>query len=175
MMKRTLIATSLLALTSFAFAVDGTIHFTGAFTESPCVVNINGASATGTINVTLDTWATTNYQIAGATTDLKPITITLSSCPNMTTANVQFKGIVDGINPDLFAIETGANAATNVGIALYSSVNTANIITPNKFDGLAIPLTGQEGNKTVYASYMATGSTTAGAANADMTIDISYE
>lgn len=34
MMKQTFIAASLLALTSSAFAVDGTLHFTGAFTDS---------------------------------------------------------------------------------------------------------------------------------------------
>ncbi|XKD93424.1 fimbrial protein [Morganella morganii] len=174
-MKKILIASSLFALTSSAFAVDGTLHFTGAFTDAPCEVNINGATATGTINVALDSWSIANYQTSGVTTDLKPITISLSGCPDMTSANIQFNGTANGTNPDLFAIETGAGTATNVGIALYSSTNTADIITPNKFSGLVIPLTSQAGEHTVYASYMTTGSATEGAANANVTIDISYQ
>lgn len=178
-MKKTLIAASLFALTSSAFAVDGTLHFTGAFTDSPCEVNINGTTASGgSINVGLDTWSKANYQNnVGATTDLKPITISLSSCPSMTKANIKFSGAVDGTNPNLFAIETGgADQASNVGIGLYSNTNTANTITPNDFNGLSIPLTASAGEQVIYASYMTTGATVVeGKANADVTIDISYE
>ncbi|MGO2346271.1 MAG: fimbrial protein, partial [Providencia sp.] len=138
----------------------------------------NGTSTSGSINVNLDTWSKANYQNnVGATTDLKPITITLSACPDMAKANIKFSGAVDGVNPDLFAIETGAaDQASNVGIGLYSTANSANTITPNDFNGLSIPLTASAGEQVIYASYMTTGATvTEGKANADVTIDISYE
>ncbi|UNK24182.1 fimbrial protein [Yersinia intermedia] len=177
-MNKGLIAISLLALSSSAFAIDGTIQFTGAFTDSPCEININGSTTTGSssASVVLDTWNVTNYKSnVGATTDLKPITISLSGCPAKTQANIQFNGTVNTTNPKLFAIQTGADAASNVGIALYSSSNTADIITPNTRD-LSIPLTAQDGEKIIYASYMTTGADVGqGEANADVTIDISYE
>jgi len=177
-MKKTIIAVSLLALTNAAFAIDGTIHFSGAFTDSPCEVNINGSETNGnnSINVNLDTWGTANYQNnVGATTDLKPITISLSNCPNMTQANIRFNGTVDATNPELFAIETGEETASNVGIGIYKSSNTSDIITPND-RAVSIPLTAQTGDYTFYASYMTTGSSVGeGAANSDVTLDISYE
>ncbi|AHM75051.1 fimbrial protein [Yersinia hibernica] len=177
-MNKGFIAISLLALSSSAFAIDGTIQFSGAFTDSPCEINVNGSTTTGSssASVILDTWNVANYKgNVGATTDLKPITISLSGCPSKTQANIQFNGTVNATNPELFAIQTGAGAASNVGIALYSSSNTADIITPNTRD-LAIPLTTQAGEKTIYASYMTTGSDVGqGEANADVTIDISYE
>ncbi|WP_422528271.1 fimbrial protein [Serratia fonticola] len=177
-MKKTLIAASLFALTGSAFAVDGTIQFTGAFTDAPCEINIDGTTtnATSSVNVALDTWNAANFKDnVGATTDLKPITISLSGCPDMTKANIKFNGATDAINPSLFATQTGANTATNVGIALYSSANNADIITPNS-RSLSIPLTAQSGQYTFYASYMTTGATVGqGAANADVTMDISYE
>jgi len=109
------------------------------------------------------------------TTDLKPISINLTGCPNITKANIQFNGATNATNPTLFATQTGANTATNVGIALYSTANTSNIITPNS-RGLSVPLTAQAGQYTFYASYMTTGAVVGqGAANADVTMDISYE
>lgn len=177
-MKKTLIAASLFALSGSAFAVDGTIQFTGAFTDAPCEINIDGGTtnATSSVNVALDTWNAASFKDnVGATTDLKPITISLSGCPDMTKANIQFNGATNAINPKLFATQTGDNTATNVGIALYSSANIADIITPNS-RSLSIPLTAQSGTYTVYASYMTTGATVGkGAANADVTMDISYE
>lgn len=177
-MKKTLIAASLFALTSSAFAIDGTIHFTGAFTDSPCEININGSTATSgtSVNVALDTWSTANYQNnIGATTDLKPIVISLSNCPNMSQANIRLSGNVDTNNPDLFAIESGVDTASGVGIGLYSSTSSADTITPNS-RGLSVPLTSQAGEVTIYSSYMTTENiVTEGAANSDVTIDISYE
>ncbi|WP_158069125.1 fimbrial protein [Serratia oryzae] len=177
-MKKTLIAASLFALAGSAFAADGTIQFTGAFTDAPCEININGSTTntTNSVSVALDTWNAANFKDnVGATTDLKPITISLSGCPNMTKANIQFNGATDAVNPTLFATQTGADTATNVGIALYSSANSADVITPNT-RSLSIPLTAQTGQYTIYASYMTTGATVGqGAANADVTMDISYE
>lgn len=177
-MKKTIIAVSLLALTNAASAIDGTIHFSGAFTDAPCEININGsqANSSNSVSVNLDTWSTASYQNnVGATTDLKPITISLSNCPNMTQANIRFSGAVDATNPELFAIDTGVETASNVGIGIYKSSNTADIISPNDRT-VSIPLTAQTGDYTFYASYMTTGSSVGeGAANADVTLDISYE
>lgn len=93
----------------------------------------------------------------------------------MTKAHIQFNGATNAINPNLFATQTGANTATNVGIALYSSTSNADIITPNS-RSLSIPLTAESGQYTVYASYMTTDATVGqGAANADVTMDIAYE
>lgn len=177
-MKKTFFAIPLLVLSSSAFAVDGTIQFTGAFTDSPCEININGSSTNGSssTSVMMDTWNAANYKDnVGSTTDLKPITISLAGCPDKTQANIQFSGTVDAMNPKLFAVESGANSASNVGIALYSSSNPTDIITPNTRN-LSIPLTSQKGEKTIYASYMTTGNEVGqGEANANVTIDISYE
>ncbi|AJJ10599.1 fimbrial family protein [Yersinia rohdei] len=177
-MNKTLIAASLFALTNSVFAADGTIQFTGAFTDTPCEIKIAGTttSATSSVKVSLDTWTAANFKDnVGATTDLKPITINLSGCPKMTKANIQFNGASDAKNPSLFATQTGADTATNVGIALYSSTNNADIITPNS-RSLSIPLSEQSGQYTVYASYMTTDAIVGqGAANADVTMDIAYE
>ncbi|MBL5902950.1 fimbrial protein [Serratia fonticola] len=121
-MKKTLISVSLLALTGSAFAIDGTIEFTGAFTDAPCETNINGANAASSVSVTLDTWNAANFKDnVGATTDLKPITVNLSGCPNITKANIQFNGTTDAINPTLFATQTGVDIATNVDRTLQLS------------------------------------------------------
>ncbi|HBE9180245.1 hypothetical protein FCH33_16650 [Serratia fonticola] len=177
-MKRTLFVASLLALSSSAFAIDGTIQFNGAFTESPCKIDVNGATTNGTstASVALDIWSVANFKDnVGATTDLKPITISLSGCPAKTVANIQFNGAVDATNPKLFAIQTGDENATNVGIALYGSSNTADIIEPNT-RSLSIPLIESAGEQQIYASYMTTGANVGkGNANADVTVDIAYE
>lgn len=177
-MKKKYLVIPLLLLSTSAFAVDGTIQFTGAFTDSPCEININGSSTNGSssTSVMMDTWNAANYKDnVGATTDLKPIKISLTGCPSKTQANIQFSGTADAINPKLFAIESGANSASNVGVALYSSSNPTDILTPNTRN-LSIPLTAQNGEKTIYASYMTTGTDVGqGEANAAVTIDISYE
>ncbi len=176
-MKKALIAASLFTLSGSAFAIDGTIQFTGSFTDSPCVVTIDGTATNSgtTANVALGTWNIANFKTVKATTDLKPIVINLSSCPNMGKANIQFNGTADSNNSNLFATLTGPDAATNVGIGLYRTANNNDFISPNKRD-LSIPLTSNTGQYTIYASYMTTGTTvTQGAANADVTMDISYE
>ncbi|MDD9338601.1 MAG: fimbrial protein [Providencia heimbachae] len=161
-----------------ALAIDGTIQFRGAFTETPCVIDINGSNTNNTaaVSVPLGTWATENFaNNVGTTTDLKPITFTLSSCPDMTKANIRFGGQADPTNSKLFAIQSGVDTASNVGIGLYKTSSTADFIEPNT-QSLTVPLTSSSGDVTVYASYMTTGTTVGGgAANADVTIDISYE
>ncbi len=176
MFKKTLLVISLFAATGSAFAADGTLNFTGSFTDSPCQVNINGsnASGAGSVSVPLATWSKDNFKSAGLTTDLKPIVISLSACPEMTEATIQFVGNVNQSNPNLFAVNPGVASAENVGIALYKDSNTANVITPNSRD-LTIPLTSQAGEYTLYASYMTTGAAGNGEANADVTLDISYQ
>ncbi|WP_419236846.1 fimbrial protein [Serratia fonticola] len=177
-MKKSFFVASLLTLSTSAFAIDGTIQFTGAFTDSPCKININGANTNGTstAGVSLDTWNVANFTgNVGTTTDLKAITISLSNCPSKALANIQFNGAVDAKNPSLFAIQSGASSATDVGIALYSSSNTADIIAPNT-RSISIPLTESAGEQQIYASYMTTGANVGkGNANADVTIDIAYE
>lgn len=176
-MKKALIAASLFALSGSAFAIDGTIKFIGSFTDAPCVVNIGGTTTNAgtSVNVALDTWNIANFKKVGETTDLKPIIIELSGCPNMQKANIQFNGTADSKNPDLFATLTGPDTATNVGIGLYRTASNNDFISPNKRD-LSIPLSSNAGRYTVYASYMTTGTAvTQGAANADVTMDISYE
>ncbi|WP_272691074.1 fimbrial protein [Providencia sp. PROV116] len=176
--KRITLLAILSASACGALAIDGTIQFRGAFTETPCVIDINGSNTNSTtaVSVPLGTWATENFaNNVGATTDLKPITFTLSSCPDITQANIRFNGQADTTNSKLFAIQSGVDAASNVGIALYKTSSTTDFIEPNT-QSLTVPLTSSSGDVTVYASYMTTDATVGGgAANADVTIDISYE
>ncbi len=175
--KKIALVAALSALTSSALAIDGTIQFKGAFTASPCEFNVNGSAGNGnTITVPLGTWATANFiNNVGATTDLKPITFNLSNCPDMKQANIRFNGQADSLNPGLFAIQSGTDMASNVGIGMYKTNNTADLITPNS-QSLTVPLTAKAGEVTVYANYMTTSNDVKeGNANADVTIDISYE
>lgn len=72
----------LAALSTSAFATDGSITFEGLVTSDTCSVSVNGASSSTT--VTLDPVAASTLASATKTSGAMPFTIALSQCNNPT-------------------------------------------------------------------------------------------
>ncbi len=175
MFNKILLAVSLFATAGSTFATDGALNFSGSFTSTPCQVNINGSDIGGaeSIGVPLGTWNKAGFISAGIPTDLKPIKISLSACPEVSVAFIKFMGNAHEQYTGFFSINPGENSASNVLIGLYYDTE-GSVIKPN-ITSLGIPLNDQAGELTLYASYMSMGVVGSGVANADVTLDINYE
>lgn len=173
--NKILLAVSLLTTVGSTFAADGALNFSGSFTSTPCQVNINGSDIgdAGSVGVPLGTWSKAGFTSLGIPTDLKPIKISLSACPDLSFAIVRFMGNADEQYDGFFSINPGENSASNVLIGLYHDTD-GGIIVPN-FTPLMISLNAQDRELTVYASYMSKGVVGSALANADVTLDINYE
>ncbi|MGV2292746.1 fimbrial protein [Trinickia sp. YCB016] len=75
---------------SQAFAVDGTINFSGELTASTCKINGNAAGTQTAVNVTLPTLATSALATKGATAGVTPFALNLTECTG-TSAQTKFE------------------------------------------------------------------------------------
>lgn len=180
-MKRNIFCCLLLAVsTSTAVAAPednaGTIHFTGEIIEPSCV--IVGDTGT-TYNIPLGTYPTSYFNTVGKETDPVPVVISLKNCPVKSNglANVQltFTGPTAGA-PDKLAVST----ATGVSIVLSNTGQDQELIKFDKTPGqVFVPLTTSTTDTltaSLDARYKSIAATvTAGAANADLTINILYQ
>ncbi|AUZ66798.1 type 1 fimbrial protein [Citrobacter sp. RHB20-C16] len=179
--KRNIFVCLILALsTSTAVAAPednaGTIHFTGEIITPSCV--IVGDSGT-TYNVPLGTYPTSYFTSVGVETDLVPVIISLSSCPmasdGLSNVQLTFNGTTVASTTDKLAV----SGAGGIGIVLSEEGHTDTLIKLDKSDGqVFIPLPAVASDTistTLQARYKSVSSTiTAGAADADLTINILY-
>ncbi|AYO38637.1 fimbrial protein [Serratia sp. P2ACOL2] len=117
-MKKTLLST-LLATTAFfsasaAFAADGTVNFTGSITETACIVDTPSA----TLSVPLGKISAKSFAGAGTTAPATKFTLVVKSCPEATTASVNFDGTSVSGDNNVLALTTGAGVATGVGVQI---------------------------------------------------------
>jgi major type 1 subunit fimbrin (pilin) len=174
-MKKSLIAATVLSvvLSSTAFAAptngDGKVNFTGAITDTTCVIDTNSLNQT----VDLGKVSKASLPSAGSTSGAKKFTLVLSSCPaTVTSAKVRFDGIqVPGDN-SLLALTAGADTAKDVGIQISDANN--NIINLYQ-DSAAYSLTTGVNNLNFTARYYAiSDAVTVGDANAVTEFTIVY-
>jgi len=179
----------LFALASHSVLADemnaGTVHFTGEIIEPSCVINGNDGKDN---NVLLGTWPTSIFSNVGNESEPVPFTIELAECPlsssglpavqltfNGPTALTQTSDLLDVSK----LTTTGATAATNIGVAVSPADEATRLL---KMDGstdqvfVQLPTTQSD---TVMADFVAryrafAVPVTAGAADADMTVNILY-
>lgn len=172
-MKKNLIAVTVLAasaLSSAAFAADGTVNFTGSITDVACTVDSDSRNQIVDLGVVSKT-AFENSKTAGA----KNFNLVLTNCPaTVTSAKVRFDGLqVPGDN-SILALTDVADKATNVGIQLSDNQN--NVINLYQ-DSASYPLVPETNTLKFIAKYYATGTGTdvgVGTANAVTDFTIIY-
>lgn len=163
----TLIAGALF-ISHYSQAADGTINFTGSITDTACTVT------SASQNVDMGAVAASSLSgAAGKKAAATQFDIALTDCPaDVGNVEVKFDGPADAANTELLEIETGALAASGVGIE-FSDREEQHI----KLGENSAPYAIQAGANTLtfYASYMATAdAVTAGSANSTAQFTMVY-
>lgn len=171
-----LAALTLTSASSFAAVVNGgTVHFQGELVNAACAVATDSANQT----VTLGQFRTASLAAVGEMTGVVPFSINLVDCdPAISqTASIAFTGQTSAANPDLLATSAGggnAIAATNVGIQILDQTQSPLALDGNSWSPALTLITGTN-TLNFSARYVATGTATPGAANADATFQIDYQ
>lgn len=182
-MKRSLLVVSALSALAMSntfaatTAPGGTVRFTGEIVDATCAVSTETANQT----VTLGQYRTQKLKAAGDRGNSTPFQIKLVDCnPTAATkASVAFAGraMAGTGNTKLLAV-SGATAndpaATNVGIEISDSSSTALGLSGTDFS-VAKDVNAGTNTLDFAATYVATGASTAGVANAEATFVIKYE
>ena len=173
-MKKTLqslLITSALAASMSAFAVDGTVNFTGEVTAQTC--RFDGATGAATKNVTLPKVSTSALSTVGQVAGRTKITFALSQCSEDTGVSVRFEPgpTVSAATGNLLNQTSGGSNAqiqllnSDFGI-INASTNTGHITT-NIAQGNA--------TLTYYAQYVAaTAAATAGIVSSSVQYSLAY-
>lgn len=125
--------------------------------------------------VVLGDWPSKRFWQAGRTTSLKYFALNLEDCGVSTNARIRFLSPPVANNPTLFALNPGANTASNIGIAILDRAKKA--MMPNVFSQPIL----LDANKKIntlefYAQYVSTGTPVKpGIANSDITFEMQYE
>ncbi|MFC5475370.1 fimbrial protein [Paraherbaspirillum soli] len=178
-MPALLAATAAIALNAHAapVAIDNTtgmVRFTGEFNASAC--DLASTDINGGATVPLGSYKTTNLTVANPTTPIQNYPITLTNCDTSVAkkARLSFTGFSDLVDPTLLQLQLGG--ATGVAVELFDSTN--NKLNLGSQSAL-MPLVAGSNTYQLGARYRrtapATGSVTAGKANAQATIVISYD
>ncbi|KAA5971611.1 fimbrial protein [Pantoea sp. M_9] len=170
-MKRTILAMTTVAslFSGAAFAVDGTINFTGKITDDTC--DIDAGSATQNIN--MGTIGSDAFQGPGTIAGATGFKIVMTNCPASHSAvSVKFDGAPDNGNPDILALSSSPTNASGVGIQLRDYDRTP--ISLNT-DSKPVPVTGGTATMNFSAAYIATAATvTAGDADSTVNFTVNY-
>ncbi len=160
-----------------AFAVDGTITFTGNITAQTCTINGNG-SGSNNFTVPLSSVSTSSLTTAGQYANRTPFTIALTACtPASGNVHTYFEAgpTVDTATGNLILASGGA---TNVEIGLlnsdYSAITIGAADASQNSKSVAISSAGAATLK-YWAQYVATGVATAGAANSSVMYSLVYQ
>lgn len=163
----------------------GTIHFTGEIIEPSCTIEGDSGSD---INVKLGTWPTSLFTGVGVETDLTPFTITLADCPHSSDGLPAIQLTFNGTTAltksntllDVSQISTSGDAtATGIGIAISQDGSNNDLLSLDGSEDqvyIELPLNDTD---TIYANFNAryksfAQTITAGAADADLTVNILY-
>lgn len=165
-----LIATTLSPIS--AYAVDGTINFTGTILNAACTVDPGSVTQT----VSLGTVNKAEFVNAGDAVSSGPITITVGDCdPAVTRVAVRFDGPLAAGNTELLGLTSGG--AAGVGIGIYEADGSTLVPLGTKSAGITAPATAATADMNFVAKYVATAANagiTAGVANAVATFTLDY-
>ena len=166
----------LMALTPIPLlAADSTITITGTIKDNACVVA--PASEEFTVNLMSNT-VKQLYSVGSHTSPDIPFSIELGPCGQSVVAvKVGFLGTADGNDASLLAIDTGASAATGVGIELLDNNKTQIPVNAASSALRWISLTpGTTNTLTFYARLKASAlPVTAGGTNGSATFTLEYQ
>lgn len=175
-------------LSQSAFAIDGTINFTGEITDAPCSVSANSQNMTVPLgkvsrNVFGITAPNVKPAVTTATVGRKSVpanfTIDLLGCgASAQGATVSFSGTGDVADPTTLRLansgQVGAPAASGVAIEIADSAGTK--IALNTGTSADYPLRLGDNSLRFQAAYVATGpAVTVGPANAVAQFTIAYK
>ncbi|MCQ8323269.1 type 1 fimbrial major subunit FimA [Klebsiella pneumoniae] len=174
-----MIVVSALSLSSTAALADtttvngGTVHFKGKVVNAACAVDAGSIDQT----VQLGQVRSAKLATAGNTSSAVGFNIQLDDCDTKvaTKASVAFAGTaIDSSNTVLALQNSAAGSATNVGVQILDNTGK-----PLALDGatFSAATTLNDGPNIIpfQARYYATGTATAGIANADATFKVQYE
>lgn len=155
---------------SYSFAADGTIQFTGNITTDACVVD---ATSSGTQTADLGTLASTAFSSGGEAAGSTSFQIILSSCPaTVNTVAVRFDGTSNATDGRLLALDPGSTA-TAVGVGIYDDTGS---IIPMHSNSKNYPVTLTGATMNFEGKYVSTGPTVGeGTANATTEFTIMYQ
>ncbi|MET2851946.1 fimbrial protein [Vibrio owensii] len=148
---KSLIASSILLVSTGSYAADGQITFNGKVTAASCTVTggaTGGGSASTNLNVTMPSITTGSIGTnAGDLAGMTAFTITLSDCKSQTTTaekmRVAFSGQGDPANQYVLKNTAATGAAGGVGIQLLKEDGTSIIDInggSNKADETTLPI-----------------------------------
>ena len=152
----------------------GTVHFKGEVVNAACAIDAGSLDQT----VMLGQVKASNLATAGQTSTPVGFSIQLNDCDTTvaTKASVAFTGTaVDTTNTTVLALQSSAaGGATNVGVQILDSTGTPLVLDGATF-GAAATLNDGTNIVPFQARYYATGTATAGVANADATFKVQYQ
>lgn len=163
------------ALTSAAYASDGTVNITGKVTGSTCAVsNLTG----GILTVALPTVSTTTLSTAGSTAGTTPFKLTLTGCNLSSPDTKVLANFEAGPNLDFGNGNLKNTGGSNVEVQLLNSAFQAiNIAAGNaNNNSLANAVAPTSGAATLNyaAQYYATAPATAGSVSTSVTFSLAY-
>ena len=147
MIKKLYLCWGLALAASGALAHDGRVYVTGTITDNTCTLS----------------------------PDSENIQVDMGTVSTASGVTVSFSGTSDPQDGDLFAVNTGADTASGIGIALYDK-NKQQIAPGAQSDVQALTAGAASERLQFYARYVADGAPVApGAADASATFVLSYE
>ncbi|ELP5717212.1 major type 1 subunit fimbrin (pilin) [Enterobacter asburiae] len=172
MFKKTTLAVFFMLPIISAYAVDGSVNFTGEIVDAACKVDVGASSA---LSVDLGKVQKSALTGDGSTASATKFTLKLSSCPStITKAAVKFAGTPYDNDDSILALTSGTGVATGVGIQL---LDAGNAVLPLFTDSTSYTLVADDENDLdFYARYIQKGTTVvAGKANATASFTIDYQ
>ena len=173
-----LMTVGLLAVKS-AFAIDGTIDFSGEITANTCDVKVD-SSSTGSTTVTLPAVSTSAFSGANSVAGTTAFNISLSNCliDTDTTVSTYFEpGAYTNNNGRLS--QSHASGATGVDIQLLNSAQSAMNLFASQGSQNDVGTTMNIGETsavlTYYAQYFATGTVSAGPVTSQVSYSVVYD
>ncbi|ECB7890594.1 fimbrial protein [Salmonella enterica subsp. enterica serovar Bareilly] len=108
----------LIGFISAVDAHDGTVTISGTIQDNTCELAPDSQNK----SVDMGAMAGSQFRRAGDFSPAKHFTLNLENCgPAASEATVTFSGTADEQNPELFAIEAGANSASGLALGIYDS------------------------------------------------------
>lgn len=168
------------AITTSAFAVDGTITINGQITDTTCKISVDNGGNDATVKLPPVSTSTlsTSSNVAGAT----PFKISLSECSgtSLKTASTYFEpgAYVDSTTGRLNIDAAAQDAATNVQVQLLNANRSPIVVGASVTNGqndIPVDISAGSGVLNYYAQYYAIGQSTAGSVTTQVDYTMVYE
>lgn len=168
------------AVTTSAYAVDGTITINGQITDTTCTISVDGGSADAT--VTLPTVSSSTLAAAGATAGMTPFNISLSGCTGVSldTAQTYFEpGAFTDSNTGRLNIDSSVvDTAQNVQVELLNANRQPLVVGASVANGqndIPVSIAAGSGTLNYFAQYYATGASVPGSVTTQVDYTMIYE